>query len=151
MSNEELIADARGWTAAVSTYPGAGHFIRKLANALEDVEEQLVDANQTLVELRTDPVLVEGSWFQIATLPEVLGNYIRGADAHARDAKAAWIKAEEQAKQLTSLEAGVEQLCSATDTETYEATQAWLVGNLRALLTSTDTPAPHETKEADHG
>lgn len=92
--NRELIAEAREWTAAVSTYPGAGHFIRKLATTLEAADRELAEATQMMVELQPDPVLVEGSWFPVKDLPKILGNYMRSSAEYAREAKREYLRAE---------------------------------------------------------
>ena len=61
--------------------------------ALAVQSRQREAAEAMLVELKPDPVLVEGSWFEQADLPEVLGNFMRSANRYASDAKEMTVRA----------------------------------------------------------
>lgn len=50
-------------------------------------------------------VLVEGSWFHLAELPTVLGNYMRSAHQYANEAKAASTALSDARTRITELEA----------------------------------------------
>lgn len=49
-------------------------------------------------------VLVEGSWFKVDDLPEILGNFMRSSDEHAREAKALSMKLAEVRARVGVLE-----------------------------------------------
>lgn len=105
MTNADLIAKLRS-NADAHHEPDSTER-RRAANALEQAGKELAEANQTLIELKPDPVLVEGSWFPVNDLPKILGNYIRASDEQGRELKARHLKLSEQA---ATIEAALESL-----------------------------------------
>lgn len=61
---------------------------------LIELIDRVEAAESTLVELKPADVLIEDSWFAVADLPTILGNFMRSSDQFARDAKEAHIRAE---------------------------------------------------------
>lgn len=96
---EALIAEARE-TGPFEHYEPVEdvHWWRNLANrladALEAAQQRLTECEQSMVELKPDPVLVEGSWFPVDELPEILGNYMRVSDEMGRQVKDVAIRPE---------------------------------------------------------
>lgn len=72
-------------------------------------------------------VLVEGSWFKVDDLPEILGNFMRSSDEHAREAKALSMKLAEVRARVGMLEG---QLATANAKITEHAHLATAVRRL---------------------
>jgi hypothetical protein len=97
MSNDRTALIAEGQRYISDSLPA------RLARALFEVDRELAEANQTLIELRPDPVLVEGSWFPVNDLPQILGNFMRSTEERGRELKAMHQKLSEHAATIEAV------------------------------------------------
>ena len=74
--------------------------------------EITLSIKRSAAQPQSDEVLVEGSWFPRAALPDILGNHIRTANRYGRDLKEAYAKVEDLQRSLAELAPTKRKQCS---------------------------------------
>jgi len=105
--------------------------VRVLGRDMGALIDKVTDA--VLAVRRPEPVtpepdvLVEGSWFAVADLPEILGKHMQAIEAYRTEAKDTYLRALVAEKKVAELEAAIKELAPApvtpeTETEWEYAT-----------------------------